>query len=444
MKLKKSGQVLLALAVSLGLSFGLTSCVNDYTVGYLYVTGSYQNQIGAFKISNNTGNLTNIPGSPFGSGGTNPVREALSSSGRYLYILNAGVAKSTGVGDGNFTYNASNIQMYSIGGDGVLAPQLSFQSSGYGPIRMALSSNGSFLLVLDEYSPAAGTDTDGNPLIASTTLRPGMSCQDSSGLYHPVGDITVFSVDPNTGRLSLVTNAQQVNAAGQPLTYFPVGCEPIDFKVTGSAVLTADTKDPVTGNNFTVFPYAFSSTTGQLTTTQNSEFVTGAASISAIGSDAATKYIYILDPVNNEIWYYTIGSNGLLSAVSTSPTPNSLTASGNPIQLTTDSKSKFLYIANAGPSTVVGNVTSDITSYSISSNGALQPTAPGEISTGGGPQCIIEDPSNQWIYTADYDTNTVSGYALDPSSGVLTKLSRGSTFKTVGNPTWCLADGHTD
>ena len=38
MKFRNVGQVLLALVVSVGLSFGVTSCTNSYTVGYMYVS----------------------------------------------------------------------------------------------------------------------------------------------------------------------------------------------------------------------------------------------------------------------------------------------------------------------------------------------------------------------------------------------------------------------
>lgn len=442
MKFKKSGQVALALAVSLGLSLGLTSCVNDYTVAYLYVTGSQYNQIGAFKISDNTGNLTTIPGQPFGSGGTAPVRALVSTSGRYIYVLNAG-ASSTDA-SGNTTYNSANIASFSVGGNGVLAPQQTYQSQGYGATRFALSQNGSFLYVLDEYAPTAGTDSAGNPVVGSTTPMAGMSCQDSSGIYHPVGDITVFAVDSSTGRLSLVTNAQVTDSQGRPLTYFPVGCEPIDFVTTGAYVLTADSSDPVTGNRLTVFAYAASASNGQLTTTQNTEFPTGAQSISTIGASASKTTIFILDPVGNNIWYYTVGSNGLLTSYNTSPTLNSQTVAGDPVALTTDSKSQFLYIANAGPSGNVGQAGSDISAYTISSNGALQAIPEGPFGTGSGPQCILEDPSNQFIFTADYNSGTVTGHVLDPRSGDLNKMRNKTQFATVGNPTWCVADSHTD
>jgi 6-phosphogluconolactonase (cycloisomerase 2 family) len=444
MKFKKSGQIVLALAVSLGLGFGLTSCANDYTVAYLYVTGAQYNQIGAFKISDNTGNLSTVPGSPFGSNGDNPTRALVSSTGRYLYVLNAGTATTDS--SGNTTYQSANITVFSVGGNGTLAYQQTYQSQGYGATRFALSQNGGFLYVLDKYSPAAGKNAAGDPLTGQIgTAAPGMACQDSSGVFHPTGDITVFAVDSNTGRLSLITNSQLTDSQGKPFTYFPVGCEPIDFISTGAYVLTADSSDPVTNNKFTVFAYAASGTDGQLKVTQNTEFVTGAQSISTIGASASKSYIYILDPLQNYIWSYTVGANGLLAPVTNgSPTLNGKTVAGNPIALTTDSKSGFLYVANAGPSSGVGQANSDITGYTISSNGVLSPTAPPTFPTGSSPQCIIEDPSNQFIFTADHDSSTVTGKVLQPGSGNLTDMRRKTTFPTVGNPTWCVADSHTD
>lgn len=440
MKFKKSGQVLLALVVSLGLSFGLTSCTNDYTVAYFYVTGVYQNQIGAFKVANNTGTLTPVSDQPFGANGKNPVRMLVSSTGRYLYVLNQGTASTDS--SGNITYTSANISVFSVGGNGVLAFQQSYTSQGFGATRFALSSTGGFLYVMDEYSPAAGGLTGFNG--PQGTQPPNMPCLDANGVFHPTGDLTAFTVDNTTGRLSLITNNQVQNPDGTSLSYFPVGCEPIDMKVTGGNVFVADTSDPTTGNKFTIFPYALTLSTGQLTTTQNTEFVTGASSISTIGSDTAIKYLYVLDPLGNLIWYYTIGSNGLLQAVNGSPTTNSATQAGNPIALTTDSKSKFLYVANAGPSSAIGQVNSDITAYSIAANGQLTSLPTPTFPTGSGPQCILEDPSNQYLYTADFNSNTVTGKVLDPNSGFLTNLRNQNTYPTVNNPTWCVADGHTD
>jgi 6-phosphogluconolactonase len=444
MKFKKFGRIALALVVSLGLGFGIASCSVDYTTAFLYVTGSQYNQLGAFKISNNTGNLTGVKGSPYGSGGTNPIRVLVTSSSRYIYVLNEG--KSSTDSSDNITYTGGNIAVFSVGGAGNLAFQQAYTSQGTGSIRMSMDTSGSYLYVLDEYMPQK--NANGDIVNASTTKSDAFPCPDPTtpGIYRPVGDLTAFSVDTNTGRLSLITNNQEQDQNGTQLTVFPVGCFPIDLKITAGYVLVADNgPEPGTNLKQTVFEYALNTTNGQLTLTQNSELVTTADQISAINSDQANRYIYILDTGGNQIFYYTIGSNGALQAVTGSPTPNTPATAVNPVALTSDSKSKFLYIANAGPASGTTNPNSQITAYTIAPNGVLAPIAsPNPITTGSGPQCILEDPSNQYIYTADSISNTVTGHVLDPNSGLLTDLRNATSYATVGTPTWCIAAHNPD
>ena len=442
MKFRKFGRTGLALVVSLGLCFGITSCSVDFTVAFLYVTGSQYNQLGAFRIMNNTGNLVSVQGSPYGSGGTNPVRSLVSSTGRYIYVLNQGTPSSDS--SGNVTYSGSNIAIFSVGGSGNLAFQQSYTSQGTGSLRFGFSSTGTFLYVLDKYMPVK--NASGDFVNASTTQSTTFPCPDPTtpGLWRPLGDLTAFSVDTNTGRLSLITNNQQQDSSGTQLTTFPVGCNPIDVKVSAGFIFVTDNgPEPTTGLTQTVFEYSLNATNGQLTLTQNSELPTGATQISAIGSDQASKYIYILDTGGNQIFYYTIGTNGLLQAVTGSPTAN-VASAVNPVALTSDSKSKFLYIANAGPASGTTNPNSVISAFTIAANGVLAPVAPSTFSTGSGPQCILEDPSNQYIYTADANSNTVTGHVLDPNSGNLTDLRNATSYATVGTPTWCVASGHVN
>src|ERR1700758_721392 len=201
MKFKKFGRVTLALVVSLGLGFGITSCSTDFTAGFLFVTGSQYNQIGAFREMNNTGNLVGVIGSPYGSGGTDPVREIVSNTGRYLYVLNHGGPSADG--SGNTTYSGANVSIFSVGGAGNLAFQQAYTSQGTGSIRMSFDSTGSYLYVLDEFMPQK--NAAGQIVNASNAQSPAFPCPDPSapGVWRPVGDITAFTVDPNTGRLSL-------------------------------------------------------------------------------------------------------------------------------------------------------------------------------------------------------------------------------------------------
>src|ERR1039458_1949181 len=100
MKFTKFGKALLISALSAGVVFSVTSCIQDYSVGYLYVTGtvtagtSSNGIVSGFKIDHNTGKLTTINGLPVSSGGANPVRAILLNGSRFLYVLNRGVSSN--------------------------------------------------------------------------------------------------------------------------------------------------------------------------------------------------------------------------------------------------------------------------------------------------------------------------------------------------------------
>ena len=86
MKFTKFGKALAMGVLSAGVVFGVSSCVESYTVGYLYVTGTVTASSGnngiisGYKIDHNTGRLTPINTLPVASGGANPVRAVLTSA----------------------------------------------------------------------------------------------------------------------------------------------------------------------------------------------------------------------------------------------------------------------------------------------------------------------------------------------------------------------------
>src|SRR5271157_523259 len=100
MKFKKFGKALLVSALSAGVVLSVTSCVQSYSVGYLYVTGTAtagstgNGIISAYKIDHNTGKLSTVNGLPVSSGGANPVRAVLLSGSRFVYVLNRGTTAS--------------------------------------------------------------------------------------------------------------------------------------------------------------------------------------------------------------------------------------------------------------------------------------------------------------------------------------------------------------
>jgi hypothetical protein len=459
MKFKKFGKALLMSALSAGVVLGFTSCIQNYSVGYLYVTGtvtagtSGNGIISGFKIDHNTGFLTPINGLPVSSGGANPVRAILIDGSRFLYVLNRGVNKE---GNGNCTTadpcQNSNITQFEVGANGILTAQQTFATQGVNPFRIISDSSGSYIYVLEHDSPDNYNQSSND------------GCALALGGVQTCGDITAFQVNQTTGRLSLIVNNQVTSTLGggtSSLTYFPVPANPVDFVMSSSLFVmsgtsaTASVSYPYTGGA-SVFPYTYTPTNGQLTVNQNSSqplnIAHGTAIVSAVG------YIYVLDnePITvngvvasqSQILPYSPGSNGALQAAVSGPIPDDASQS-NPIFLTMENKGKWFYVANQGNPSTPTLPLSGISGYVI--NSPFQPSeiagTPINFGTGGSPQCLVEDPSNQFFYTANALDSSVSGQEINEQSGTLTPLSQTSKaqdqYSLTGPPTWCLVDGRS-
>src|ERR1035437_3909319 len=465
MKFTKFGKALLISALSAGVVFSVTSCIQDYSVGYLYVTGtvtastSGNGIISGFKIDHNTGQLTAINGLPVSSGGANPVRAVLLTGSRFLYVLNRGVSSNpagSSICTTAYPCQNANITQFAIGANGILTPQETFYTQGVNPFRMITDSSGSFIYVLEHdslYNVAPSSSTNPHPNGAAA-LTGATTC----------GDITAFQVNGTTGRLQLIVNAQVTAAGGgASLPYFPIPANPVDFLMAGGTIITmsgtatiASTTYPYTGGA-TVFPYAQNTSNGQLTVSQNSAQTLNIKQGTALVSGGG--YVFVLDneapspnPTNaaSEILPYTVRSNGALLAATSGPIPDDPNQS-NPIYLVQENKGKWFYVANQGNNvTGSGTAQSGIAGYVI--NSPFQPTemagTPIGFGSGAGPQCLVEDPSNQYFYTANINDSSVSGQSIDENAGTLRPLSQStkapSEYALTGPPTWCLVDGRTN
>jgi 6-phosphogluconolactonase (cycloisomerase 2 family) len=439
MKFRKFGKALLMTAISAGVVFGISSCVQSYTVGFLYVTGNQtsgttgQGVISGFKIDHNTGKLTPINGLPVASGGANPGRAVLLTGGRFLYVLNRGVSKD-GAPCSPADPCQANITQFAIGGNGILSFQQTYFTQGLNPFRILADSSGAHLYVLDHDVPDDAS--------CSLVFGPNVtSC----------GDITVFSVDATTGRLSYVLNSQVTAASGSPLPYFPVPADPIDMVQSASFMLTMS-GTPATGDS--VFPYGISST-GQLTITQNSSQPLGVSQANAIVV-AAPSTVYVLDnglntnspATRGQIFAYTVGSNGALLAQTNGYYALDPTLS-NPNYVIASNNGKWLYVLAEGDNQNTTVTQSGIAAYTITQPFQLTPIANGGQTPGteAGPQCILEDPSNQFVYTANFNSSNISGHSIDQNAGNLRPLSQQTKaadhYALPGPAAWCMVTGRT-
>lgn len=439
MKSTKFGKAFVVCAISASVALGLTSCVQSYTAGFLYVTGTVTAQpsgagiISGFKIDHNTGNLVPINGLPVASGGANPVRATLVTGSRFLYVLNRGANSSGGnVCTTEDPCRNSNITQFAVGGNGILTPQETFFTKGTNPFRLLSDSSGSYLFVLDHDAPS----------VEGCKLALG-------GSPTSCADITVFQINQTTGRLQLVLNAQVTLPGGGALPYFPVPADPIDFTISSGYVLTL-TGTPATGD-FS-FPYTYNSSNGQLTLNQNSTQPLNIHEGTTITNSGGVTYVLDNEPITvggsvvsqSQFLPYTIGSNGSLQ-IQTGGAVADDASQANPSQLLVESKGKFVYLANQGNNnTTTGDAESGITGYIVQGGSSPLKEIPGiQYGTGSGPQCIVEDPSDQFIYTANYNDSTVTGKSVEVETGTLQPLRKTSTFSLTGPATWCVINGRT-
>jgi 6-phosphogluconolactonase (cycloisomerase 2 family) len=463
MRFTKFGKALCMGALSAGVVFGITSCVQSYTVGYIYVTGTVTASSGnngiitGIRIDHNTGQMLSINGLPVSSGGANPVRAVLTQGSRFLYVLNRGVSASGSAdcyGTGANECLNANITQFVVGGNGVLTAQETFYTQGLNPFRLLSDTSGNYILVLDHDAPDSGVTTlvSGVPTNSCT-----LALTAANGAY--CGDVTVFKIDQTTGRLSLVENSQVTAANGSPITYFPVPANPVDFVFSSSYLLTlTGAPSPTSSYPYTggteVWPYSYGSS-GQLTLSQNGVQGLGIHQGTAIVNASGVIYVLDNEPVTvtfngtsttskSQILPFTVGSGGALQAEVSGVIPDDPILS-NPIYVLVESKGKYVYVANQGSNTTGNNPESGIAAYDLFNSPSFQLSfMPGEpFGSGSGPQCIVEDPSDQFIYEANEYDSTVTGRVLDPNSGELDDMRVTSTYTLQGQPTWCLVDGRT-
>ena len=147
---------------------------------------------------------------------------------------------------------------------------------------------------------------------------------------------------------------------------------------------------------------------------------------SAVASDSTGSYLYVTDSVQNVIYGFQI-NGGALTQLSSSPFPTG----AKPSAIILDATGKFAMVANAQDS--------NLGVYSVSS-GTLSRL--GTYTTGTQPVAIGIDPSlNEYVYTANFLGNNVSGFQLNLSDGSLLNSQFSPSAANV-NPTAVAAITH--
>jgi 6-phosphogluconolactonase len=404
MKLSKSGQRLLAIAVSIGIAVGITSCGQSNTVDFLFVTASKNNpgQIAVYYVDQESGALTQIPSSPYNSGGRNPVAEVTSPNGKYLYVVN---------------HDDNTIVDFAIGTDAKIYPQHTYNTPGTEPTAIAINSTGTLLFVVDFYQ--AGY-SDANPGPGAVVVFP-INSDGSLGTAIANGSLPYWPVENNPSSVNVTV----------PLT-----------SATNDYVYVVNTNTKTQSGTISAFSYSTASGGGALTPITGSPCIAETPSVgnncfqagvapNASASDPTGRFYYVTDGATNQLIAYGITQNGVLVPLQNGPFKTDVF----PDAVTIDPSGTYVYVANYN--------SNDISAYQIDQGtGAPSSLATNVFATKTGPTCVLIEPAlGRFLYTSNFLDNSVTGYQLNPNTGILTGTEN-NPYPTAGQPTCAAAVTH--
>jgi 6-phosphogluconolactonase len=407
MKLNKLSQFVLVSATGLLLATTLTAC-NIVTIDYVFVAASSgqaagsTGQIYTYAVDAESGALRSVQ-KVVPTGGTLPVAMAVSGDYQNLYVVNQG---------------NNSLVHFAIASDGVLTQKDTVTTNGV-PDALAVAPNGSYLYVvtgttsatLTEYALSSGT------IGSATATEPlSLNCTSASA------DFPNDTIIP-TGVTALANSSAVYVTAFDQSAYNPGGT------VTSSA------------NPGWVFGFAVGSGGALSAPAKNcssaSAYDTYQAGIkpSGLAADPANRFVYVTDFGANELIGYTIETGNGLNFMLNGP----FKTGNEPSALVIDPRGIYIYVPNSLDNSVSSytiTLATGTASASVASSGSSSSGTDTE------PVAITVEPAlGRYVYTANRLGNSVSGFRLNPNTGVLT-LSQATPYPTGASPTAVVAVPH--
>ena len=230
-------------------------------------------------------------------------------------------------------------------------------------------------------------------------------------------NVSAFAINASTGALTQVP--------GSP---FSAGPEPWGIAVdpTGKfAYVTNVTDGGTSGASGSVSAYAINASNGALTQVKGSPFSSGGIEPWEMAIGPAGNFAYVTNFYSDNVSAYAIDAkSGALTQVQGSPFGTGASAAGVAI----DPAAKFAYVANDG----------GVSAYAKRS-GALMQVQGSPFAAGSYPWGVTVDPRGKFAYVTNYDSGSVSAYAIDAQSGALTQV-QGSPFAAGKDPYGVVID----
>ena len=282
---------------------------------FAYIANYLGNAVSGYSLNGTNGELTPIAGSPFPTEDGAPVTLAIAPSGKFLYTVNLNNNLDLN-GISGFSINGETGELTQVPGS-PLIPFLGFFGASF-----AFTPSGAFLYASNSFglnSSIAGfavnadgslTQVAGSPF--SSSYPDGLAVA-PSGNYLFVGDqagfIEVYGINASTGALALVSSVPTLDT-------FPV------TEVTTSAgeFLYGGVVQAMTPNGF-INGFQIDTATGGLSPVSGSPYTTGLYPQSLAGSRSG-RFLYVADEMSSEVSGYSIdAATGALMPIAGSPFP---------------------------------------------------------------------------------------------------------------------------
>ena len=384
--------------------------VNSYSVG-----GTVTGLVGSLVLQNNNGdNLT------FAANGGFTFATTVAHGSPYnVTVLTQPVGQSCSVASGSGTISAANVgnvaitcatNTYTVGGTvSGLSGTLVLQDNGGDNLTVAVNGTFSFATAV----------AYGNPYNVTVLTQPaGQLCSITGGSGTVMGNVSNaivncairtsprYAFTANQTDNSVSTYAVD-NASGR-LKYIgkvAAGVNPTSVTVdpSGRFAYVANGFNGAGGNSVSQYTIGVD---GILTPMIPATVAAGTRPSSVI-VDPSGKYVYVVNNGSSNISQYSISSNGALTAMST------VAAGTSPASITFNPNGGNAYVANSG--------SNDITQYIVNStNGGLVAMTLATIATGSSPFSITVEPSGKFAYVVCAD-GSVWDYIINASTGALSR-----------------------
>lgn len=403
-------------------------------VAFAYVAAETSNFIWEYSINPSSGLLSLIR-API-SDGTQPTAIRFHPSGNFAYVVYAGtnrvalydVNTATGeltlrnlmnlgamvrhieidaTGDRLYATDAAFNLLIQFDVDqvtGELSPALT-RALGGTALDLRLHPTGRWALVSRTNGSVRAWSIDpedGNLTIATGSIAVGSDpveiSFDRGGRFAYVtnegsNDVSILEVDLGTGELT-PNGTSRTRATPGSLTT-AIGDDPAQPQ--GRFLYTADT-GPGPG---TLTPYQVNSSTGQLSAIAVPPILTGNAP-RAVAADPFGRFLYVVNQADRSISTFEV------DPVTGAPTPVGLPlvfdANGMPRDIAVDGSGRFAFASNAGGAVEalwIDQGTGELTFLA---------TTP---SLGDMPEAIAVDPTSQFIYVSNVDSNNIGVFRFD-------------------------------